>query len=213
MAVGTLASSFLIALAACGGANMSAPDVELLDCQSTIPCMEFASFEKDLNGWVPRAADAGPWGVTRSKSFARDGEWAVELSGSNTTDYTKLWLQRTLRVRPNTMYTVQLEYAFCCVSYESSEPNAFFYVADARSQPAPTTDPPFQFYLWSEVPDDSSAVATPGSGGLWRYKHFTLTSRSASDGRLFVSAGLRYAFESTFRYYLDNVRLTITPRT
>jgi len=175
--------------------------------------MEFASFESGLDGWVARAADAGPWAATRTRVYARDGDWSVQLSGSNTTDYTKLWLQRTLSVRPNTMYAVRLEYAFCCVSYESSEPNAFFYVADVRPQPAPSADPPFQFYLWSQVPDDSSAIAIPGSGAMWRYKRFRLASRSASDGRLYVSVGLRYAFESTFSYFLDSVRLTIAPQT
>lgn len=190
---------------------MSAPDTTALECQRAAPCTEFTSFESSLGGWIPRAADAGPWVVQRSSALVRDGQWSVELSGSNTTDYTKLWLQRTLSVQPNTAYTVQLEYAFCCVSYDLSESNPFFYVADARPQPAPSTEPPFQFYLWSAVPDDSSAVAIPGSRELWRHKHFTLAARSGSDGRLYVSAGFRYAFESTFRYFLDSVRLTITP--
>jgi hypothetical protein len=144
---------------------------------------------------------------------ARDGGSSILFSASNSTDATKLWLQHVVLVQPNTSYSVRLEFAICCVSYDTSAVNPFQYIADVSVAAPRDSLPPF-VYVPVLTPDDSSAAGPePLSDARCRHKRFDLVARSGADGRLFVSAGLVHGFETSFRYWFDSVRLTITPQT
>jgi hypothetical protein len=77
---------------------------------------------------------------------ARDGHSSILIAASNSTDATKLWLQRAVRVQPNTTYSVRVEFALCCVSYEASALNPFQYIADASATSPRDSLPPFTFF-------------------------------------------------------------------
>jgi len=212
--VSRLASRFWIApvlTALACQAGPSEPVSDALQCRGSSSCVAFTSFESGSEGWVSRAADAGAWTITRVTDRARDAQSSMRLAASNTTDDTKLWLQREVLVKPNTAYAVRLEYAFCCVSYDPSAFNPFQYVADVRAIAPTDTHPVFQFYPVSS-PDDSSAAGPVDANARWRHKRFDLVARSGDDGRLYVSAGLVHGFEITFQYWIDSIRLTVVPQ-
>lgn len=203
-----------LALAAlgCRSSSVSEPAATDLMCQTQASCVEFASFESGLDGWTSRAADAGPWSITRVSDRARDGHSSLLIAASNSTDATKLWLQRTVRVQPSTTYSVRVEFALCCVSYEASALNPFQYIADASATSPRDSLPPFTFFP-VRTPDDSSAAGPEAlPEARWRHKRFDLVARSGVDGRLYVSAGLVHGFEISFQYWFDSVRLTISPQ-
>ena len=174
-------------------------------CEST-ECVYWSSFEDGLDRWVPRAADAGPWRVERTKARARDGIWSVELYADNSTDATKVWLQRGFKAKPLTPYVVTTEFALCCIDYSPSSPNYFAVIADARAAP-PDAAVPGLVTFPAAAGDDSSAVAV--GSAFWRHKRFSATVTTGSSGDIIVGVGVWLIFEVPFTFNLDNVKISL----
>lgn len=170
-------------------------------------CVYWSSFEGGMEGWLGRAADAGPWEVTRTSTRVRDGAWSLRLYADNTTDFTKLWLQRSFFGKPQQAYEVTTEFGICCIDYDPASPNRFSVIADTR----PTSpDELMARDLTLHAPDagDDSSAASIGNA-LWRHKRFVRTVQASGAGEIVVFVGVRLGFEIPFTFYVDNVRVTI----
>jgi hypothetical protein len=137
---------------------------------------------------------------------ARDGIWSVELFADNSTDATKLWLQRRFKAKPLTPYVVTTEFALCCIDYSPSSPNHFAVIADARAAPPDTAVPGLATFP-AAAGDDSSAAAV--GSALWRHKGFSAEVRTGSAGDVVIGVGVWLFFEVPFTFDLDNVKITL----
>ncbi|MGQ0643162.1 MAG: hypothetical protein ACT4P6_20645 [Gemmatimonadaceae bacterium] len=160
-----------------------------------------------MEGWLPRAADAGPWQVTRTSTRVRDGAWSMQLYADNRTDFTKLWLQRSFFGKPQQAYEVTTEFAICCIDYDPASPNRFFVIADTRSI-LPNEVMARDFTVHAPPVGDDSSAASLGNA-LWRHKRFVGTVQASDAGQIVVNIGVKLGFEIPFTFYIDNVRVTL----
>ena len=201
----TFATTFaaLLGVFGCGGDNGSGPGPS--------PPGGPYSFETDLEGWEPDATDLvfggseAIWSITRSQELAADGATSLRLYVVNLSDAAKIWIEQPFALEPNTTYDVDIEYAFATADYGLL--NLFTIVTGVlQSSPEDAGDlaPTFQ--------GTTSNGASSDVGYQWLRKRYQFTAESGAVGRLYVVIGVWGTYEVTRTYYVDDVRISFTPR-
>lgn len=191
-----------ILLAGCGGTTVNRPP----GSSGTF------SFENDLQGWTPRATDVfeagnppavATWSIQPSQERASDGGSSLRLTVSNLTDAAKVWIERDFTVTPNRRYRVKVQYALASADF--GDINLWRIITGvAPSSPQTRDDLTYQ---------DTTGNGSDAPGGYtWLEKSYDLDATSGADGRLYVTIGVWGTSEHPRTYYLDNVRITISPQ-
>ena len=169
------------------------------------------SFETDFEGWEPDATDLvvaereAIWSITRSQERAADGATSLRFHVVNLSDAAKIWIEQPFALQPNTTYDVDIEYAFATADYGLL--NLFTIltgVLQSSPEDAGDLEPTFQ--------GTTGNGASSDVGYQWLRPRYQLTAESGADGRLYVVIGVWGTYEVTRTYYVDDVRISFTPR-
>lgn len=165
-----------------------------------------------MDGWEVAAADTLvggvgiAWWVRPSTARATDGSRSLEIHADNRTDAAKVWIIRKFSANPDRSYRVDVGYSFASADW--GEANLWRLLAGVFVRP-PSTG--------SEVLGGAQTELTTGNGAaadvgyVWMEKSFAFTARSSADGGLHVLIGVWGTWETPRTYYLDRVRVTLTP--
>lgn len=179
-------------------------------CLASQQVSEFYSFENDFEGWSTNGTDLDPndptadqWSITRSQDIAADGLTAVKFDLANNNDQGKIWIEKPFLVEPNRIYEVNVSYSFAS---DDGVAGAFQIVTGVLKQrPATRNDliPAFR---------ESTDHLSPKPGYRWLDKHYEFAVSSGQSNGLWVVIGIWGTFEIRRIYYVDSVRVEITPK-
>lgn len=202
-----LASTLILALL------ILAPIGEFVDsptCLASQEISEFYSFENDLEGWSINGADlslndptADEWAITRSQDMATDGSTAVKFDLTNNNDQGKIWIEKPFLVEPNRLYEVNVSYSFASAN---GELGTFDIITGVfKQRPATRNDliPAFR---------ESTYKGNHKPRYIWLDKHYEFAISSGQATSLWVVIGIWGTFEIRNIYYVDSVRVEITPK-
>ncbi|MEK6320883.1 MAG: hypothetical protein AABN33_04285 [Acidobacteriota bacterium] len=171
---------------------------------------ELYSFENDMEGWSINGADlslneptADEWAITRSQDMAADGLSAVKFDLTNNNDQGKIWIEKPFLVEPNRLYEVNVSYSFASAD---GELGTFAIITGVLKQrPGTFNDliPAFR---------ESTDKLKSKPGYRWLDKHYEFAVSSGQDTSLWVVIGIWGTFEIRNIYYVDSVRVEITPK-
>ena len=161
------------------------------------------SFESELEGWTPSAADlgAGSWAAEASTERATQGTRSARLSLANPGGAGKVWLTRELELTPEKDYTAQVSFDLATADHGVAD--AWKLILTVRPT-APGSASALDFQG-----DTSSGLAT-GTGPQWVEKRFVVPVRTDEEGLLYLSLGVWGTTPGTRTYWLDNVRVLLT---
>lgn len=167
---------------------------------------EFYSFENDLEGWSINGAGLSPgdptadeWAITRSQDMATDGLTAVKLDLTNNNDQGLIWIEKPLLVEPNRLYEVNLSYSFA----SADGPVGAFEIITGVLKDRFDLIPAFR---------ESTDKRKSKPGYRWLDKQYEFAVSSGEATSLWVVIGIRGTFEVRHIYYVDSVRVEITPK-
>jgi hypothetical protein len=165
---------------------------------------EFYSFENDMQGWSTSGADLNldEWSITRSQEMATDGLTAVRFDLANNNDRGKIWIEKPFLVEPNRLYEVNVSYSFA--SEDGLGP--FDIITGVLKQRPVSTDdliPAFR---------ESTGKGSAKPGYRWQDKEYRFTFSSGQTTSLWLVIGISGNFEIRRVYYVDSVRVEITPK-
>ena len=198
----TAAALALLTLPACDGST--GPDDD--------PVVVTQSFEQGLGEWEPRAVDVVvggeeiDWSVSITDADATDGTRAARIDVENLTDAAKVWIERAVDLEPNTTYDVEIAFDFGTADWGAV--NLWTILAGAFAD-APADADDLQPAFRGNTGHDEGENA----GVVWLEKSYDLTVTTDADGVLHLVIGVWGTFEVTRSYLVDDVRVTITPRT
>ena len=188
-----------VALSGCGGSDAIRPPLN---------AQKF-SFESDLQGWTPKGIDlvvggsTVDWSIERSTDRATEGAASLKLYLDNRTDAGKIWIERPFAVNPNRRYRVNVQYSFATADF--GDFNLWTIITGVRNQPA-------------HKRDDLTYQGNTGNGAdsdvgyQWFQKNYDFDATAGADGKLYVDIGVWGTWETPRTYYIDNVRVTLTPQ-
>lgn len=163
----------------------------------------FSGFEQDLDGWSPRAIDISDppvtWSITQSTDRAATGQGSAKIDVDNVNDAAKVWMERVFDVAPGQRYAVTISYDFATEDLPIGSWQLITFARDSGPQ----------------TPEDLNFIGDTykgdeGEGYRWLPKSFTTEAISA-DGSLHVGVGVWGTFETPRQYYVDNLRVDVTP--
>ena len=196
--------ALLVAVVGCKGDGPADPPPSLVDLHS--------SFESGLDGWTVAATDtlvggAGiPWHVQPSTALAYEGSHALELYMANYTDAAKIWIVRRIDVPPSRPYHVAISYALGTRDYGTM--NLFALIAGAM-----TTEPHTREELAATYQRDATSNGAASDVGYrWVQKATGVDVTADASGQLYVVVGVWGTFEVDRTYYIDALRVRVTPR-
>ena len=174
-------------------------------CLAAQQINEFYSFENDLDGWSTNGADLNPdeWSITRSQDIAFDGSYAVKLDLTNNNDEGLLWIEKPFLVEPNRLYEVNVSYS---LASEDGPVGTFQILTGVLKQrPAIRND---------LVPTVRESTGRPSlkPGYRWVDKHYKFAVSSGQATSLWIVIGIWGTFDIRRIYYVDSVRVEITPK-
>ena len=177
----------------------------------TDPTLLTQSFEQGLGPWTAQATDVIvggeeiDWSVSTSDARATEGTRSVRFEVENLTDAAKVWIEREVALEPNTTYDVQIAFDFGTGDWGSV--NLWTILAGAFAD-APTETADLQPAFRGNTGHDQGEDA----GVVWLEKSYDLTTTTDADGMLHLVIGVWGTYEVTRSYWVDDVRVTITPR-
>jgi len=187
---------------------MSLPIGELVAkpiCLASQQINESYSFENDFEGWSTNGADlnADEWSITRSQDIAFDGSSAVKLDLRNNNDEGLLWIEKPFLVEPNRLYEVNVSYSLA----SEDGPIGTFQILTGALKQRPTIRNDI-------IPAirESTGRPTLKPGYRWVEKNYQFVVRSDQVGSLWIIIGIWGTFEIRRIYYVDAVRVEITPK-
>jgi hypothetical protein len=161
-------------------------------------------FEGSLNGWqqdadVPedpeRPGQPVFWSIEISPDQAAEGSTSARFTLDGKQDDGTIWLARPLDVAADAAFHVQLAFDFWS---ESESFNTLANVAAYAGSDSPTGEQDF-------VRQPANLV----SG--WKTYTYGFDVRSSPEGQVWVALGISAVWETEMTYYVDNVRVEITP--
>lgn len=184
-----------------------APIAEIGDsptCLASPESSEFSSFENDFEGWSTDGInlDLDEWSITRSEDIAADGRTAVKFDLTNNNDAGVLLIEKPFVVEPNRLYEVNVSYLFA----SADGPVGSFEIITAVLKQPPTG------------PDLLPAIRESTDKGnhkpryTWLDKDYEFAVSSGQATSLWVVIGILGTFEVRHKYYVDSVRVEITPK-
>ncbi len=191
---------------------VSAPIGELIGtrtCLASQEISEFYSFENDMEGWNINGADLSPgdptadeWAITRSQDMATDGLTAVKLDLTNNNDAGLIWIEKPFLVEPNRIYQVSVSYSFASADGALSS----FEIMTGVLKQRPASN--------NLIPTFRESTKHSGSknGYRWLDKDYEFAVSSGQSTSLWIVIGIRGTFEIRNIYYVDSVRVEITPK-
>lgn len=170
------------------------------------------SFESGLSAWTINGLDVDvggneiEWYLERSDDRASDGVSSAKLYVDNLTDAAKIWLERSVIVRPNTACRVTI--AFDLASADEGDMNTFSILANVLPYDPTTRDD-----VTAGVKDGDFPEGTHNGGVqdfVWIEKSLTKTVTSRDDGTLYFILGIWGTWEGPRTYYFDNLKIAVT---
>ncbi|MFW6135646.1 MAG: hypothetical protein ACOC7N_02360 [Chloroflexota bacterium] len=137
------------------------------------------------------------WSIETSEEQASEGEKSALFVLDGVADDGTIWLTRSFDGAPNEGFTVDLAFDFWSAS-ESF--NTLAYVAAYAGDSPPTGEADF----------DLGQPANLAEG--WKAYTYSFDVESADSGEVWVAFGISVVWETEVTYYVDNVRVEITPR-
>ncbi|HVF11178.1 MAG TPA: hypothetical protein VNA16_10265 [Abditibacteriaceae bacterium] len=194
-----LGAVLCVILSGCTGSNAIRPPVNA----------QVFSFESDLQGWTTKGIDlivggsTVDWSIQRSTDRASEGATALKFHLDNRTDAGKIWIERPFAVNPNQRYRVNVQYSLATADF--GDVNLWTIITGVRTQPAINRN-------------DLTYQGNTGNGSdtdvgfRWLQKSYNFEVTSGGDGKLYVDIGVWGTWETPRTYYIDNVRVTLTPQ-
>lgn len=168
----------------------------------------FFSFEDDMQEWEARAMDLElgnstiEWSIVQSQERAKNGSSALKFYLENWNDMGKIWIERCFVVKPNTMYGVNVSYAFASADWGVA--NFFRIITGVLQEPPKTRDElVYQGDTGNDHPDSDV-------GYVWLDKSYAFTFQSNANGETYVILGVWGVWETPRTYYLDSIRVVFT---
>lgn len=170
-----------------------------------------SSFEDGFDGWAERATevmvgddDEIDWEIERSVDRSFAGDVAVRMFADNRTDAARLWIERSVQLATSATYDVTIEFAFATADW--SDVNLWTVLAGAV-----TERPDGAEELTPTHRDDTRAGDPPGEGFVWQERSYQTTVTTGVDGEVWIVIGVWGTSEFQRTYYLDDVRVRLTP--
>ena len=187
---------------------VSGPIAELFDpptCLASSEISEFYSFENEMEGWSINGTDLNldEWSITRSEDIAADGRTAVKFDLINNNDQGKIWIEKPFVVDPNRLYEVNVSYSFASADGPVGSFNIIAGVFKERPATRDDLIPAFR---------ESTDKGKHKPGYRWLDKNYEFAISSAQATSLWVVIGIWGTFEVGNIYYVDSVRVQITPK-
>ncbi len=162
------------------------------------------SFEDGMQGWTSDGTDLDNppvnWSVERSQKLAYDGNSSVMLYLDNVNDAGKIWMEKEFNVSPGTLYNVSVSYMFATGDF--GDVNLFTIITGVSPMsPEEAGDLTFQ---------EDTGHHLDERGFVWLEKDYNF-HQSSSDGNLYVSIGVWGTWETLRVYYIDDVKVNLTP--
>jgi len=170
---------------------------------------QFFSFESDLQGWTTKGIDlvvggsTVAWSIQRSTDRATEGATSLKFFLDNMTDAGKIWIERPFAVNPNQRYRVNVQYSLATADF--GDVNLWSIITGVRNQPAQNRGD-LTYHR------DTGNGADSDIGFRWLQKSYNFDQTSSADGKLYVDIGVWGTWETPRTYYIDNVRVTLTPQ-
>jgi len=179
-------------------------------CLASQEINEFYSFENDMEGWSINGTDLNPneptadeWAITRSQEMAFDGSTAVKLDLTNNNDAGKIWIEKSFLVEPNRLYEVNVSYSFASADGSLGTFNIITGVLKQRRATFDDLIPAFR---------ESTDKRKSKPGYRWLDKQYEFAVSSGQATSVWVVIGIWGTFEIRNMYYVDSVRVEITPK-
>lgn len=165
------------------------------------------SFESGLDGFAPDGTDLDDplveWDVALTTELSFDGDHAVRLTLDNLNDAGKIWIERRFELEPDRAYDVELSYAFASADF--GDVNHWTLIAGAVPRDPETVDDlPFQGSTGNGRDADA--------GFVWLELLTTQAVTTGPTGEVWLALGVWGTSEFPRSYYLDDVRVSFTPR-
>jgi len=170
------------------------------------------SFEDGLAAWTVNSLDVKvdtveiDWYVISSNERATDGLSSAKLYVDNLTDAAKIWLERSVKVKPNRTHRVTIRFDLASSDY--GDVNRFSILANVL---------PYNPTVHDDVTAGVSAGDFPEgthNGGVqdfvWLEKSLTRSVTARDDGMLYFILGIWGTWEGARTYYFDNLRLIVS---
>jgi len=172
--------------------------------------VERFSFEQDLEGWTPDAADLKlgdgfiNWSIARNQNRAAEGTTSLRFYLENLNDAGKIWIARPFLAEPDQVYQVTVEYSFASSDYGMI--NLFTMISGVLKQPPKPPDG------LQETFQDSTYNGGSAVGYVWLDKKYEFTAETNEEGIFHVLIGIWGTYETPRTYYIDNVRISLAKR-
>ena len=171
---------------------------------------QFYSFEDDLQGWTPRAADLElgggliDWSVTRAQEYldGEDGTFSIRFDLNNLNNKGKIWIERAFAVEPGRKYKVSVDYALH--SQDCGDAPRFRIITGVFRSPPETADD-----LANSFQEKTTST---GCTWGWLHKSYDFTIKSKKKDTLYVVIGIWGTQLAHRTYNFDSVCVTLTPR-
>jgi hypothetical protein len=164
------------------------------------------SFEQDMDGWTPAAADTGdlrgahaPWSIERTADTAFEGTHALRLYMANHTDAAKIWIVRSFAATPGRSYQVDISFAFATADW--GDANLFTVLAGSFLTP-PSDGPTL---VAGTRHQSTGNGANHDVGYQWLRRSFRVSTQADASGVLSVVVGIWGTWETARTYYVDDL--------
>jgi hypothetical protein len=170
------------------------------------------SFEQDMDGWTPVAADTGtpggayaPWSIAPTADLAFEGPHALKFYVANFTDAAKIWIVRPFLVTPGRLYQVDISFAFATADW--GDANLFTLLT------GPFLTPPTDglTLVAGTTRQYTGNGANHDVGYQWLRRTFRASARADASGVVFVVVGIWGTWETSRTYYVDDLSVEFTP--
>lgn len=205
-------------LLALGGA-ISLPGVGCLGAQRTGLVTVEETFEQGLGDWeraadVPDHPDTGmpvEWSIEPSTERARSGDRSVRFVLDGSQDDGTIWLVRPVTVTAGTAYAGELT-ARAWSASESFNTLAHLVCLTATARPAAENDFPPSGETWAGDGRSMAGLRQPlNRREGWDEYSVTWSTPPLDTDLLWLAVGITVVWETTVRYFLDDVDLRLRP--
>jgi hypothetical protein len=164
------------------------------------------SFENGLDAWAMgwylpedpnNPGQPVAWSIEQANGPASDGQYSARFFLDGRQDDGTIWLVRDFDVTPGNPYQVILQFDLWS---ESESANALAMVAG---------------YAGGKEPDEEADFHADMAANLiagWKTYTFILDTTATSNGLIRVAYGISAVWETEMTYYIDDVRIQITPQ-
>jgi hypothetical protein len=169
---------------------------------------EFFSFENDMDGWIPKSADAAlgsgviDWSVMPATRIWEDGETSLKFDLDNLNGRSKIWIERAFAIEPKKKYKVQVDYAFH--SDDCGDTPRFRIITGAFRKSPQTGD--------DLLPAFQEKTTSVGCTWGWLHKSYRFTVKTKKSEFLYIAIGIWGTQTAHRAYNFDSVAVTLAKK-